>query len=187
MPRPKPFFKASFRCDQGKIVFDDKENRKRLQMFLEFYDLQPGEVYIEVYSEVAHFRHKYYRGVLLPAVTEKMGFKNTDYVHHIILKPRFLMEYVSGFEEIPGRVKNRARFVFTEEHDEETGEIIYVPGTDIPRQKIIAYIPSTGDISDERMRQYMQDVEAFFYEELDGGFDEELNETIIALRSKCQL
>lgn len=187
MAKPKPLFKAAFYAEQGRIIFENKDNKKKLQMFLEYYDLQHGTITIEMFSEVADHRRRYYWGLLLPAVTEKMGFKNVDYIHHIILKPRFLMEYVNSFDEIPNKVRNRARYVFDNAYNEDTGEVLYIAGTEIIQQKIVAYIPSTGDISDERYKQYLQEIEAFFYEELDGGFDEELNETLIELRGKCQL
>jgi len=187
MGKPKNYFKASFHAESGRMIFDDSKNKDKLRLFLEYYENQSGEIKIEFFSEVSHHRHRYYRGLLLPVVSDAMGYKDANYVHQLILKPRFLMEKVSCFEEIPERVQNRARYVFDNAFDEETGELLYISGTNEIQQRLVAYIPSMGDVTDERAKQFIKDVEDFFYNEMDGGFDPSLNESMIALRSKCQL
>ena len=49
-----------------------------------------GKCLSEKRDSIKWYMHKYYRGYLLPAITDGMGETNTQYVHDFILKPEWI-------------------------------------------------------------------------------------------------
>jgi len=185
MAKEKNEISFQFRVIDGEMFFNKSDYQKRMKMFLEVFEGEEGSLNIEIFAGVKYYRHKYYRSILLPAIAREMG-QGTDYVHHMMLKPRFLLEKAGSFEEIPKRFLSKSRFAYNNKFDSGTGELVYDEQGN-PVQEIVGYVPSMADISDRRAKQYLQDVEAFFYSEMNGHFDKELNEIITELKKKSEL
>lgn len=67
-------------------------------------------------DNIKYYQHRYYRGCLLPSITEAMGEISNQYVHDFKLKPYWLFETIGSayyeyadYSEIPQKFQESAK------------------------------------------------------------------------------
>ena len=100
-------------------------------------------------DSVAFWQHKYYRGYLLPHVASE-SYDSDDMYAHFMLKKRFLLEQVDGIHEVPKKYIDRCILI-----SDEGGYVL-------------AYIPSTGDLTYSEMNNYIVKVEGLMLDYMTG-------------------
>ena len=132
---------TEFTIKNGRLV-------AQLDAFLLANEGKEGELKLKIVNtdKVAYWRHKYYRSILLPYIAQE-SFSGDDFQAHIEMKQKFLFVPVFEYRDIPERYKNeKTMFLF-----EASGSLK-------------GLIPSTGDLTDEEMKQYILQVEGIMLE-----------------------
>jgi len=127
---------TEFTIKNGRLV-------AQLDSFLLANEGKEGELKLKIVNtdKVMYWRHKYYRSILLPYIAQE-SFSGDDFQAHIEMKQKFLFVPVFEYRDIPERHKNeKTMFLF-----EASGSLK-------------GLIPSTGDLTDEEMKQYILQVE----------------------------
>ena len=123
---------TEFTIKNGRLI-------AQLDSFLLANEGKEGELKLKIVNtdKVAYWRHKYYRSILLPYIAQE-SFSGDDFQAHIEMKQKFLFVPVFEYRDIPERYKNeKTMFLF-----EASGSLK-------------GLIPSTGDLTDEEMKQYI--------------------------------
>lgn len=136
-----------FKVQRGNIVFLNDPHPPELQKLIEKNEGRRGvrEIRIEEDS-VAYHQHKFYRGYLIPPIAEA-AFDGDEFQAHIEMKKRFLFREIHEYGEIPRKHQSRCIPVWRITPDGE--------------EVLIGYLPSTGDLTKDEMRDYIQRVEKF--------------------------
>ncbi len=132
---------TEFTIKNGRLI-------AQLDSFLLANEGKEGELKLKIVNtdKVAYWRHKYYRSVLLPYIAVE-SYDSDNFKAHIELKKMFLFVPVFEYRDIPERYKNeKTMFLF-----EASGSLK-------------GLIPSTGDLTDEEMKQYILQVEGIMLE-----------------------
>ena len=154
--------KSSFQIIDQKIIYMNKNFMAEIET-LKANDGQYGECVFEIIDRVQHFQHKYYRGPLIDEICGKVGERDTEYIH-FEMKKKFLYREVESAKDIKSRYRGRC-IVFMNDNAE-----------------VKAYIPSTGDLTFEEMRDYILKVEEFLIHEINGSMPvENLHDRSLAL------
>ena len=127
---------TEFAVKNGRLI-------AQLDSFLLANEGKEGELKLKIVNtdKVMYWRHKYYRSILLPYIAQE-SFSGDDFQAHIELKKMFLFVPVQKYAEVPERYRNdKTNFMFSAEN------------------KLCGFLPSTGDLTDEEMRQYILQVE----------------------------
>jgi hypothetical protein len=115
-----------------------------------------AEISIEFKEQgVKYFRHKYYRGYLLPDIANA-AYDGRIRKAHIELKRMFLYTLISDVYEIPEKHYPGVIIDFRESRMAD-GEIKTNP---------VGYLPSTGKLTDKEMKQFIMKVENFAFSDL---------------------
>jgi len=135
-------------------------------------------------DDISTAQHRFYRGLILPALTEALGETNNQYVHEFILKPEFIYrqtgEYyykVEKFDDIPVKHQSSSR-VITEIIEMVTPEQEYFNKTEI-----IGYIPSMASFTKAETKDYFKFCETML-EEIGGQIPTESNQEYRTLRER---
>lgn len=132
------------RC--GHLEFDMNQDTR---FFFENNDGKDVAISIKLGGDsVAFWQHKFYRGFLLPCVANE-SYSDNEQLAHFSMKKMFLLRYCNGIADIPKEYIERA--------------ILIAAGDDI-----MAYIPSTGDLSYQDMAKFILDVEGLMLEFMPG-------------------
>ena len=139
-----------FKIQGGKLVFLNPENPPELQELIEQNEGRRGvrEIRIEEDS-VKYSQHKYYRGYLIPPIARGC-FDGDEFKAHIEMKKRFLCREVHEYAEIPRKRQGRCIPIWKITPDGE--------------ELLIGYLPSTGDLTEREMREYIILVEQFSFD-----------------------
>lgn len=132
---------TEFTIKNGRLI-------AQLDTFLLANEGKEGELKLKIVNtdKVEYWRHKYYRSILLPYIAQE-SFSGDDFQAHIEMKKMFLFVPVFEYRDIPERYKNeKTMFLF-----EASGSLK-------------GLIPSTGDLTDEEMKQYILQVEGIMLE-----------------------
>ena len=141
---------SHFKIQRGQIVFLNDESPPELRELIEKNEGRRGirEIRIEEDS-VKYYQHKYYRGYLLPPIAREC-FDGDEFKTHIEMKKRFLWREVKEYQEIPRKHRDRCIPVWKITEDGE--------------ELLIGYLPSTGDLTEREMREYIILVEQFSFD-----------------------
>ena len=132
---------TEFTIKNGRLI-------AQLDTFLLANEGKEGELKLKIVNtdKVMYWRHKYYRSVLLPYIAVE-SYDSDNFKAHIELKKMFLFVPVQEYSEIPERYRtDRTNFLFNAE------------------SKLCGFLPSTGDLTDEEMKQYILQVEGIMLE-----------------------
>jgi hypothetical protein len=142
--------KSTFQIIGGRIAYSNKDFEKEFAQMKENHEGEHGEVIFEIIDQVRYFQHKYYRGFLLPDVAF-FFCEDEYYVHEVELKQRFLFREVmnNDWENIPSKYRGKCRIVMQD---------------DI----VIGYIPSTGALTYQEMKDYILQVENLLFNQQEG-------------------
>lgn len=135
----KPQWGGNFKASFSQLI-EDKENQGK-----------PFEVSIKPVSlDAAYYQHKYYRGHLLKAIADE-SFDGIEAKAHWYFKDLFLKVQVSSWDEIPKK-HQRGCTPIHREFTREDGEVF---------TRIVAYIPSTADLTRKEFKEYIEKIERF--------------------------
>ena len=91
-----------------------------LFIYLIYYkiNIKNGKCIQFVTDNIKSSQHRFYRRLMLPAITEALGESNNQYVHDFILKPEWIYRQtgkyhieIDGYSEIPDKHKSSARII----------------------------------------------------------------------------
>jgi len=126
-------------------------------------------------------QHRFYRGLILPALTEALGESNNQYVHDFILKPEWIYrqtgEYyfkVEEYSDIPVKHQSSARIL---------SEYIYKESPVIKECNIYGYVPSMSNFTRAETKDYFIFCEVLL-EEIGGQIPTADNQEYNLLRKK---
>lgn len=151
--------------ENNTIKYKDPDFRKKIEIFKSKNECKDIEiVFLPAFSAEFH-QHKFYRGYILNSISHFWGEKNDEMVH-FKLKKMFLRKKITPdcLDEIPRHHYGGKTIFMTEPLDDcdmETGEIIKV-------DKITGYIPSTGCLTYEEFKEFIEKCEEFLIIELNG-------------------
>lgn len=122
-------------------------------------------------------QHKFYRSLLLPALTDALGETNNQYVHEMILKPELIYrqtgEYyfkVDKFDDIPVKHQKGSRF-------------ICFNNTENKRDLVLGYIPSMANFTKKETKDYFLFCETMLLE-IGGHIPTDSNQEYKQLRER---
>ena len=135
-------------------------------------------------DNISSASHRFYRGLLLPALTEAMGETNNQYVHEFILKPEWIYRQVgdyyypvTDFDDIPIKHQSSARFITRNEkildRNNQTSTIL----------TFVGYIPSMASFTKAETKDYFLFCETMLME-IGGQIPTADNQEFANLRSK---
>ena len=141
------------------------EQRSKIILFLSKNADKRVSATFEAIDGAMWHQHKYYRGVLLPSIIDSWGDRSA----HSYLKKRFLLKDIYSLEDIPTKHKRNV--------------MIFVDNEGAP----IAYIPSTGSLTQDEFRAYILNCEDFLYIDVMGCIEPEFNNDIKRMREDAGL
>jgi len=116
-----------------------------------------GKCISEKRDSIKWYMHKYYRGFLLPALTDALGEVNTQYVHDFILKPEWI-ERATG-----------ARYLIYYDYNEIPKKYTKDGGANIYRfndGKSFAVLPSMSTFTIQEAKDFILFCERLLYVEI---------------------
>ena len=136
-------------------------------------------------DNISSASHRFYRGLLLPALTEAMGETNNQYVHELILKPEWIyrktgeyyMVVYGNFDEIPARYQGNARIITSNDLSIQNEKF------SVMDYKIVGYIPSMASFTKEETKDFFLFCETMLME-IGGQIPTADNQEFANLRSK---
>lgn len=127
-------------------------------------------------------QHRFYRGLILPALTEALGESNNQFAHEFILKPEWIYRQTGfyyfktdNFDAIPVKHQDSAR-------------ILTIPYTLhnnplIEKELVKGYIPSMANFTRAETKDYFRFCEVLL-EEIGGAIPTDQNQEYKLLREK---
>ena len=123
-------------------------------------------------DSITYATHRFYRGIMLPAICEAMGESNFQFVHDFTLKPRWLHQ-VNGMAFYEYEEYNQ----IPDKH-QGTGKIWQLDNGHY------ALIPSMGKFTKAESRSYLSFCENFLFMELNGHINPVDNSEYQTLRKR---
>jgi len=128
-------------------------------------------------DDISYLQHRFYRGLLLPAITEGIGETNTNFTHEFILKPEYIYrqtgEYfyrVNKFSDIPEKYQKNSRF-------------IPANTTAQNEHSIIGYVPSMKTFTKHQTKEYFLFCDIMLAE-VSGHIPTEHNKEYLSLKER---
>jgi len=132
-------------------------------------------------DDISTAQHRFYRGLILPALTEALGETNNQYVHDFVLKPEWVYRKTGGYyfevndySEIPAKHQGNARIL---------SEYIYKESPCVKECNIYGYIPSMASFTKAETKDYFKFCETML-EEIGGQIPTESNQEYRTLRER---
>lgn len=132
---------TEFTIKNGRLI-------AQLDRFLLANEGKEGELKLKIVNtdKVMYWRHKYYRSILLPYIAQE-SYDGHKFKAHMEMKKKFLYMPCSEYAEIPERhLTDKTNFLFDY------------------KDQLKAYLPSTGNLTDEEMKKYILQVEGIVLE-----------------------
>lgn len=139
---------------RGRIVYPSVNHLAREIEFCKKNNGKMIETTIKVIDNVTYFLHKYYRGYLLPDITDAMGETSRELIHYN-LKKEFLFQKCEAIEDIPSRHKSNCQLYFINLKEDN--------------QKFVGYIPSMAVVTLEEGRNYIIECEKRLFIDLNSS------------------
>lgn len=128
-------------------------------------------------DNISTLQHRFYRGLLVPAIALGMGEQNNNFVHEMILKPEWIYrqtgEYyfkVNRFDEIPEKHQKSSRFIMVHNRAQS-------------QQSVIGYIPSMSKFTKNETKEYFKFCEIVL-EEIGGQIPKSNEQEYSSLRDR---
>jgi len=147
----------------GELQVTSNDFKKNISKFFEGTKGKTFTITYELMDTPEHWQHKYFHGILLPDMAKAMGETDLYYLKELILKKQFLLTPASNIKDIPSRYRSRCRIV-TDIVPDENGN---------PKEIIVGFIPSLGDLTYDNMGSFITKSELVFFEDLQGRYSNE--------------
>ena len=146
-------------------------------------NIKDGKCTHIITNNISGMQHRFYRGLILPALTESLGESNLQYTHDFILKPEWIYrqtgEYyfkVNNYNEIPEKYQGNARIITVDGYtikNNKTVETVLIKG----------YVPSMANFTRAETKDYFKFCEVLL-EEIGGAIPTDQNQEYQILRKK---
>jgi len=147
-------------------------------------NIKDGKCTHIITNDISGQQHRFYRGLLLPALTEALGETNNQYAHEFILKSEWIYrktgEYfykVEKFDDIPVKHQSTGRIIT------EIIEMVTPEQTYFNKTEIIGYIPSMANFTKSETKDYFKFCETML-EEIGGQIPTSDNQEYSQLRTQ---
>ena len=144
-------------------------------------NIKDGKCTHIITNNISGMQHRFFRGLILPALTESLGESNNQYVHDFILKPEWIYrqtgEYyfkVEEYSDIPVKHQSNARIL---------SEYIYKESPVVKECNIYGYVPSMANFTRAETKDYFRFCEVLL-EEIGGQIPTADNQEYNLLRKK---